>query len=163
VNDAQREALQSYIRSGGGFVGIHSVSGSERDWPWFSRLVGGNFERHAPRQDFTVEVIERSHASTAFLPDKWQIVDDECYYLKELSPGIRVLLAADLSTVEDPEKEQFPGKLFGDRFPVAWYQEFDGGRQWYTSLGHRREHYEDPTFMRHILGGIQWVIAGDSP
>ena len=161
--DAQRQALESYVRNGGGFVGIHSASGSERDWPWFSKLLGGNFERHAPRQDFTVEVVDRTHPSTAFLPDTWEIEDDECYYLKEINPRIRVVLAADLATVSDEGKEQFPGTLFGDRFPVAWHQEFDGGRQWYTALGHRPEHYEDPRFMRHILGGIQWVIGGISP
>ncbi len=161
--EAQRRALESYIRNGGGFVGIHSASGSERDWPWFSKLLGGNFERHAPRQDFTVEIVDRTHPSTAFLPDTWEIEDDECYYLKELNPGIRVLLAADLATVSDPQKDVFPGVLFGDRFPVAWYQEFDGGRQWYTALGHRSAQYEEPRFMRHILGGIQWVINGVSP
>lgn len=161
--DAQRQALQAYVRNGGGFVGIHSASGSERDWPWFSQLLGGNFERHAPRQDFTVEIVDRTHPSTAFLPDRWEIEDDECYYLKELNPGIRVLLAADLTTVTDTEKSTFPGALFGDHFPLAWYQEFDGGRQWYTALGHRPEEYEDPRFMRHILGGIQWVINGVSP
>ncbi len=161
--DAQRRALESYVRNGGGFVGIHSASGSERDWPWFSKLLGGNFERHAPLQDFTVEVVDRTHPSTAFLPDVWEIEDDECYYLKEINPRIRTLLAADLATVADEEKEQFPGALFGDRFPLAWRQEFDGGRQWYTALGHRPEHYEDPVFMRHILGGIQWAAGGISP
>lgn len=163
TTDAQRQALQAYVRGGGGFVGIHSASGSERDWPWFSRLVGGNFDRHAPQQDFTVEVVDHAHPSTSFLPDTWQIEDDECYYLRELSPGIRVLLAADLTTVEDPEREAFPGDLFGDHFPVAWYQAFDGGRQWYTSLGHRPEQYRDPVFVRHLLGGIQWVVAGTAP
>ena len=162
-NDEQRHALQSYIRNGGGFVGIHSASGSERDWPWFSKLVGGNFARHAPRQDFTVEIVDRSHPSTSFLPDRWEIEDDECYYLKELNPAIHVLLAADLETVSDEMKDQFPGTLFGNRFPLAWYHEFGGGRQWYTSLGHRPEHYDDPRFMRHILGGIQWVVSDDVP
>lgn len=161
-NDEQRRALQSYVRNGGGFVGIHSVSGSERDWPWFSSLLGGNFVRHAPRQDFSVDVVDRAHPSTAFLPDRWEIVDDECYYLDELNPRMRVLLAADLTTVTDPEKERYPGHLFGESFPITWYQEFDGGRQWYTSLGHRPEHYEDARFMRHILGGIQWVVGGAS-
>ncbi len=160
---AQRRALESYVRNGGGFAGIHSASGSERDWPWFSRLLGGNFVRHAPLQDFTVEVTDRTHPSTAFLPDTWEIEGDECYYSREMNPRIRVLLAADLTTVSDEEKAQFPGALFGDRFPLAWYQEFDGGRQWYTALGHRPEHYEDPVFMRHILGGIQWVAGGISP
>lgn len=161
--DDQRRALQAYVRDGGGFVGIHSASGSERDWPWFSKLVGGNFERHAPQQDFTVEVVDRAHPSTSFLPERWDIADDECYYLDELHPGIRVLLAADLATVEDEERDAFPGELFGDRFPLAWYQTFDGGRQWYTALGHRSEHYEDSRFTRHILGGLQWVVGGGTP
>ncbi|MEX0770697.1 MAG: ThuA domain-containing protein [Balneolaceae bacterium] len=160
--DRQRKALQSYIRNGGGFVGIHSATGSERDWPWFSKLAGGNFERHAPRQDFTVEVTNRAHPSTSFLPDRWEITDDECYYLKEINPKINVLLSADLSTVTDEEMSEYPGQIFGDSFPLAWYQEFDGGRQWYTSLGHRSEQYEDPVFMRHILGGLQWVVNGVS-
>jgi type 1 glutamine amidotransferase len=161
-NDHQRTALQAYVRRGGGFVGIHSASGSERKWPWFSRLLGGNFLRHPPRQDFTVAVVDRAHPSTSFLPDRWDIEDDECYYLKELNPGIRVLLAADLTTVADPQADQFPGDLFSDRFPVAWFQEFEGGRQWYTSLGHRPEHYDDSRFLRHVLGGIQWVVTGVS-
>lgn len=158
--EKQRQAFISYVQNGGGFVGIHSASGSERNWPWYSKLLGGTFERHAPRQDFTVEVIDPAHPSTAFLPETWKIEDDECYYLTSLNPGIRVLLAADLDTVTDEEKDEFPGKTFGDSFPLAWYQEFAGGRQWYTSLGHRPEHYEDARFMKHILGGIQWVING---
>jgi len=160
--DGQRQALKTYIRNGGGFVGIHSTSGSERDWPWFSKLVGGNFERHAPRQDFYVDIVDRAHPSSSFLPDRWLIKDDESYYLKELNPGIKVVLAVDLTTVEDDERSVYPGKMFGDSFPVAWYQEFDGGRQWYTTLGHRAEQYSDPIFMRHILGGIQWTINGIS-
>ncbi|MDZ7719811.1 MAG: ThuA domain-containing protein [Balneolaceae bacterium] len=155
--DVQREALQTYIRNGGGFMGIHSASGSERNWSWFSQLLGGNFERHAPRQDFTVEVIDPAHPSVSFLPERWNIEDDECYYLKELNPGMKVVLAADLSTVTDEQRGKFPGKNFGDRFPIAWYQQFEGGRQFYTSLGHRPEQYSDPVFLKHLLGGIKWV------
>lgn len=161
TSDAQREALQAYVRDGGGFVGIHSATGSERDWPWFSRLVGGNFERHSPRQDFTAEVVDRAHPSTSFLPERWEIKDDESYYHTELSPNINVLLGVDLETIEgDDSLEEYPNDTFGDTFPLAWYQRFEGGRQWYTSLGHRPEHYEDPQFRRHVLGGIQWVVNG---
>jgi type 1 glutamine amidotransferase len=160
--DAQRLALQTYIRGGGGFVGLHSASGSERNWPWYFALLGGTFVRHAPQQDFTVEVVDPSHPSTAFLPARWNIENDECYYLIGLNPDIHVLLAADLTTVTDSARAEFPGEIFGDTYPLAWYQEFDGGRQWYTALGHRPEQYEDPTFTRHILGGIRWVVSGGS-
>jgi type 1 glutamine amidotransferase len=160
TSDAQRLALQTYIRNGGGFVGIHSASGSERNWPWFFQLVGGTFYRHAPQQDFTVTTVDRAHPSTAFLPARWAIQSDECYYLIGLNPGIRVLLAVDLSTVTDSARAEFPGEIFGDTYPLAWYQEFDGGREWYTALGHRPEEYQDPLFVRHILGGIRWVVTG---
>lgn len=156
---SQRAALQEYVRNGGGFMGIHSASGSERDWPWFSKLIGGNFERHAPRQDFTVEIIDSAHPSTSSLPARWEIIDDECYYLKELNPKMSVLVTADLTTVTDEQSEEYPGTTFGDQFPISWSQEFDGGRQWYTSLGHRPEHYSDPHFVTHLLGGIRWITS----
>jgi type 1 glutamine amidotransferase len=103
-------------------------------------------------------VVDSTHVSTDFLPHTWHIVDDECYYLKQLNPAIHVLLAADLTTVDDEEgKTTYPADTFGDIFPTSWCHTTDGGRQWYTSLGHRKEHYSDSLFMRHILGGIEWA------
>lgn len=158
----QKEAFQRYIRSGGGFVGIHSASGSERDWPWYWKLLGGSFYRHAPFQEFIVNVTDGSHPSTSFLPASWKR-EDECYYLKQLNSNINVLLQADLNSVEDKGKSEYPGEVFGDTFPLAWYHEFEGGRSWYTTLGHSPEHYDDPLFIKHILGGIRWVVTEDSP
>ena len=40
-----------------------------------------------------------------------------------------------------------------------WYHECDGGRVFYTSLGHKIEYYSDPVFRQHILGGIRWVMG----
>ncbi len=160
--EAQKEVFQQYIRSGGGFVGLHSASGSERDWPWFQQMLGGKFFRHPPLQPFDVKVIDKSHPSTTFLPEVWQW-EDECYYIKQLNPDIHVLLAADLTTVEDEKKVEYPGDTFGELLPLAWCHTFDGGRQWYTALGHKPEYYADPALMRHILGGIAWVLSGDQP
>lgn len=159
----QKEAFQHYMESGGNFVGIHSVSGSERDWPWFWRLIGGTFYRHAPFQKFTVKVSDKSHPSTSFLQDQW-VREDECYYLKQMNPDVNVLLHADMNTVKDEEKNEYPGDIFGDTFPLAWYHELDGGgRSWYTSLGHSVEDYDDPAFRKHILGGIEWAVSGGAP
>lgn len=153
----QQRAFQRYIRNGGGFVGIHSSNAVERDWPWYWALVGGKFVRHAPHQEFDVVVTDPNHPSTEFLDKRWK-VSDECYYSNHLNPDIHVLLSADLTTVEDKKKSEYPNVTFGNFFPICWSHEFEGGRQWYTSLGHDAETYNDPTFRKHLRGGILWVL-----
>lgn len=157
-NDEQREAFKKFIQSGGGFVGIHSASGSERQWPYYWAVVGGKFKRHPPLQPFRIEVLDTTHPATAHLGTAWQW-EDEFYYLDNLNPRMHVLLAGDLNTLKDPDKSNYPGKTFGDLFPLAWCQEFDGGRQFYTALGHKIAYYSDPKFQQHILGGILWVLG----
>ena len=153
----QKQAFQNYIRMGGGFVGIHCASGSERQWPWYWQMLGGTFYRHAPLQTFKVKVLDDDHPSTNMLPKIWER-EDECYYLKQLNPDINVLLTADMTSVIDEKKGEYPGDVFHQSFPLAWYHQYDGGWQWYTSLGHKIEHYQDEVFMSHILGGIQWAM-----
>ncbi len=152
--DAQRVALMRYVQAGGGFVAVHSASGTERTWKWFAGLVGGAFSRHAPLQPFGVLVLDRTHSSVAHLPPRWER-DDECYYLVRMNVNMRILAVNDLSTIQDPKEKP---ATFGDVFPSVWYQEFDGGRQWYTSLGHRKDDYAHPDFRQHMLGGIRSVV-----
>ena len=157
-NEDQKAALQAYVRAGGGFVGIHSATGSMREWPWFWSLIGGKFLRHPKMQEFTVRVKDAKDVSTAHLPAtfKWT---DEFYYVDHMPDGLHVLLAGDLTTLNDPGKEKYPGKKFGDEFPLAWRHEFEGGRAWYTALGHKPEHYSDPKLVQHLLGGIRWAMG----
>jgi uncharacterized protein len=157
-NEEQKAALQRYIRAGGGFVGIHSTCGAMRDWPWFWELVGGKFLRHPKMQPFTVKVKDREDTSTRHLPASFEWTD-EFYFLDHMPQGRHILLAGDLTTLDDPAKEKYPGKQFGDEFPLAWRHEFDGGRSWYTALGHKKEHYSDPKLTQHILGGILWAMG----
>lgn len=161
-NDDQKLALIRYVEAGGGFVGIHSACATERDWPWFWALVGGKFIRHAPFQEFTLTVIDADHASTSFIKSDW-VRADECYYVNEINPDIHVLLAADMNTIEDEKKSEYPANIFGDLFPISWCHEFDGGRQWFTSLGHSISDYSDPAFMKHLLGGINWAMENGKP
>jgi type 1 glutamine amidotransferase len=151
--DAQRVALMRYVQAGGGFAAIHSASGTERTWDWFAAMLGARFLRHPPIQKFKVRILDRGHPSLAHLPDPWER-DDECYYLVKMNVNMRVLAVNDLGSVDDPKGKP---ETFGDVFPSVWYQEFDGGRQWYTSWGHRKEDYTTPEFRQHILGGIQSV------
>ena len=155
--DKQKVAFMRYIQSGGAYVGIHSACGTERNWQWFTKLTGGTFDVHASFQEFTVKVIDHNHLSTKDMPDEWTI-KDECYFVKDMNPAIRVLITNDLSTIEDDRKDTFP-TLFGNDFPGAWYHEYQGGRSFYTSYGHSPEDYENPIFVKHILGGIQYAIG----
>lgn len=157
TSQRQRDAFKAYIQSGGGFVGIHSASGSERNWPWFHAMVGGKFVRHPALQPFAIKVVDPQHPATHFLGESWSW-EDECYYLNHLNPDIHILLAADLRTVEDSTKEDFHQNRFGDYTPVAWVHEYDGGRQFYTALGHKAEYYTNPSFLNHLSGGIKWVL-----
>ena len=157
-NDDQRAAFQRYLRSGGGFVGIHSSTGSERQWAYFQRMQGAKFLRHAPLQKFTIDILDAKHPATAHLGSTWPWTD-ECYFFTNMNPDIRVLLAVDTRTLRDPKLETEPGQKSNGVFPLAWCHEFDGGRRFYTSLGHKIEHYSDPVFRQHLLGGIRWVMG----
>ncbi len=161
--DAQRLAFRRYIEAGGGFVGIHSVTGTERKWTWFKMLLGGTFSWHAKFQKFTVRVIDPKHPSMKGTPLVWQ-KEDECYFAKELYPGPRTLMVNDFSTIDTSDAKQkaalkLHAGLFARYFPSAWEYDFDGGSTWCTTLGHDKRDYSDPTFINHIFGGISFIAG----
>jgi type 1 glutamine amidotransferase len=150
----QQEALEDFIRAAGGFVGIHSASDTEYDWPWYGELVGAYFDGHPPGiRDATLHVADSDHPATASLPDPWMRAD-EWYDLRDLQPGISVLLEIDETSYKSPEESPEPGPR-----PIAWYREFDGGRTFYTALGHTSESYADVRFLDHVWGGLTWVLG----
>jgi uncharacterized protein len=161
ANQAQRDAFQSYMEGGGGFAGIHSASGSERNWPYFWSVVGGKFLRHPAFQKFVVRVKDPNHASTRHLPDTFEW-EDECYFLEYLNPDLHPLLVTDPAKLKDPERAKHPWDLVADSLPLAWTLRIGGGRAFYTALGHSKEHYANPILYRHILGGILWAMERDT-
>lgn len=160
-SDAQRAAFTRFIRSGGGVAGIHSATGSERKWPYFWSVMGGKFRRHPPLQTFTVRVADPHHPATQGLPATFEW-SDEFYYHDEWAPGARVLLTGDPRSLSDPKGDGYPGDRYGGEMPLAWTRTFDGGRQFYVSLGHKIEHYSDPHLLRLLTGGILWAM-GEGP
>jgi len=156
--DQQRLAFQHYIMKGGSFMGIHSASGSERNWPWFWKILGGKFKRHPRYQEFEIVNLIPDHPATTHLGETWTWTD-ECYFLDHLNPSNTNVLAARLSSIEDEGKVDYPGETYGDLFPIAWQNELYGGRQFYTALGHSKEFYSNPVFEKHITGAISWVLA----
>jgi uncharacterized protein len=156
--EAQRNAFQEYIRGGGGFVGIHSATGSERKSPWFWQLIGGTFAWHAPLQKFTVQIVDTNHPATSFFTSKTWEWEDEFYTMKEQPKDLRILLAGDIKPLKGVGDK---AKGLPDPVPLAWCHEFEGARSFYTSLGHKKEYYSDPTFLKHLAGGIRWTLKMD--
>jgi type 1 glutamine amidotransferase len=157
-DDQQREAFKRFVQSGGGVVGIHIATGSERKWPYFWSVMGGRFIRHPALQKFTVIVKDANHPATAGLPSTFEW-EDECYLFDQTNPNVKVLLAADPAQLKDPKRTEQPGALRDGQYPLSWYNTFDGGRQYYISLGHKKEHYAEPIFRRQLVGGILWALG----
>ena len=154
LNGDQQVAFERYIQAGGGFVGIHAATDTEYDWPWYNRLVGAYFASHPRQQRATIRVVDKTHPSTSFLPDRWERYD-EWYNFKSVQSHIKVLAYLDEST--------YQGGDMGDNHPFAWHHEFDGGRSFYTAGGHTKESYSDSLFMKHLLGGIQYAVGSNAP
>ncbi len=154
LNESQQLEFQRFIQAGGGYVGIHAAADTEYEWPWYGKLVGGYFNGHPNNpnvREADIQRIDKEHISTSHLPDKWHR-NDEWYNYKNLNPNMTVLLNLDEST--------YQGGTNGESHPIAWYHEFDGGRAWYTGGGHTSESFDEPEFLTHIWGGIQYA-AGD--
>jgi cytochrome c len=146
----ERNDFERYIQAGGGYVGIHAAADAEYDWHWYGRLVGGYFVSHPAQQEAVLHVVDKTHISTKHLPDTWKR-KDEWYNYKDLNKDMHVLITID--------ETSYKGGINGPNHPMAWYHNFDGGRAWYTELGHTDESYSDPLYLKHILGGIKWAMG----
>ncbi len=155
--DEQRDAFRHFIEAGGGFVGIHSDSGSERQWDYFAQVLGGRFVVHPVLQPFVVQLADANSALASGVPTKFEWTD-ECYFLDHLSPDLHVLLTTDRTALRSLDKISVDVSKFPNPLPLAWYHTFDGGREFYLALGHREESYSDPLFLNILTRGILWAI-----
>lgn len=146
----QKGALVKYMRNGGGFVGVHAATDAEYGWPWYGKMVGGYFESHPKQQQAKLNVIDDTHPSTKGLPKEW-IRFDEWYNFKNLNKDVHVLITID--------ETSYTGGKNGAFHPMAWWQDFEGGRMFYTELGHTEASYKEPLYLKHLTGGILYAIG----
>lgn len=151
LNDAQQSAFERYIQAGGGFVGIHAATDTEYDWTWYGKLVGAYFVSHPKVQEAKFVIKDRKHPSTKFLTDSVWMHTDELYNFKNINPDLKVLITIDESS--------YQGGTNGNFHPFSWYHDFDGGRAFYTSMGHPKECWADEKFLNHLTGGLKYAIG----
>src|SRR5579872_3399142 len=147
----QQRALQGFIHGGGGFVGIHAAADSEYDWPWYRDLVGAWFLQHPAQADALVKIEDTTDSATAHLPNPWKRHDEWYDYRVNPRPNVHVLASLDQTS--------YPGSKMGADHPIMWRHEFEGGRSWYTGMGHTIESYSDPLYLKMLAAGIEWACG----
>jgi glucose/arabinose dehydrogenase len=116
-------------------------------------MIGASFKSHPENQEATLIINDKNHPSTDSLPATWTRTD-EWYNFKNLNPDVKVLISID--------EKSYQGGENGDKHPMAWYHNFDGGRVFYTELGHTNESFSEPLYLKHILGGIQYAMGDNT-
>lgn len=157
LTDAQKTGFLNFIKSGKGFVGIHSATDTFYKWPEYGEMIGGYFDGHPWTQDVTVGI--KAHDRTNPLTSHWEEsfkLQEEIYQYKEFNKD-KVTVTMSLDTANtDMTRRGIKAK----EFPLTWHRDYGKGRVFYTALGHRPEVWRDKRFQTMIVNAIKWA-GGD--
>jgi uncharacterized protein len=155
MSDSERIALLNFVRSGRGFLGVHSATDTFYTWPDYLDLIGGYFNGHPWHQPVTIEVVDPGDPLVAFLGNLLQL-EDEIYQISDFDyRGSRVLLRLHQSSV-DLSKPGVHQRFFG--WPLAWTRFYGQGRVFYTALGHEASVWQDARYQRLLTNAILWSM-----
>ena len=150
LTDVEQKVMESFIKSGKGFVGVHSAADTEYNWQWYGKLVGAYYRNHT--EVMNGKILTINHEITNHLESEWEI-EDEWYNFDYVNYDINILLNLD--------EDSYIGGEHPDYHPITWYHEYDGGRSFYTGLGHTKEVYEDERFIKLLEKGILYASYED--
>jgi type 1 glutamine amidotransferase len=153
-SDDQRSVIERRVRQGElGFVGLHSASDSAYRWPAYGEFIGARFAGHPVTGILPVLVVDDAHPATRHLPRPWPF-QEEFYLFSDLVEDRRELLGLEFGHSHDGTG--------GQVLPLAWCIERGPMRTFYTALGHFGAAYENVDFVRHLGGGVSWVLSGSA-
>jgi len=165
LNDVEKQCFENWLRNGGGVVGIHGVchahkgvnDQNEADWPFWYGLWGvlhksGPKEGPMGRRGYAdwVRMVSDQDEWTRHLPERWQFEKVEWYFYHYHAnfEQVHVIATADVKQ----NQPELPGY-----YPVSWCQDYEGGRIWYTNMGHYAENFHQKEFSQHVVDGIEWA------
>lgn len=160
--DHEQAAFERYLQSGKGWVGIHAASDTEYGWPWYVEMVGHMFKIHPKVQTAMLDVHDNDFPGLTSWPKRLMWTDEYYEYLDGTpKEGCNYLLTVDESTYDiSAQWGEKKAVGHGDFHPISWYRHYDGGRAWYTNLGHVPGVFTDDHFLTHLYGGIYWAATG---
>jgi type 1 glutamine amidotransferase len=148
LDAAQQAAMENFVRAGGGYMGVHAAADTEYDWPWYGQLVGAWFKSHPPGLQTTKVVFE--HAGIPTDAPAWTVTDEIYNYRSNPRSVVQVTATVD--------ERDYQGGTMGADHPIAWCHSYDGGRAWYTGLGHEIKLYADPQFEAQLKRGLRYTV-----
>jgi type 1 glutamine amidotransferase len=160
LKPTEQQALKSYVQSGGGFIGVHCAGALWKEGgefqSWYEGLIGTTLVDHPKVQKARLVVEDRSHPATSHLPKEWFVVDEFHRFGSNPREKVNVLISVDENSYKGKQK-------MGGDHPFVWYHQYDGGRSFFTSLGHTKEIYRNPDFERLVEGAIIWTAGRHTP
>jgi type 1 glutamine amidotransferase len=161
LDTAQQKVMERFIQSGKGFVGIHSASDTEYDWEWYTKLLGRMFKIHPAIQTAKIKILDPKFPGLQDFADGKLWTEEWYEFGPEKTPGLNYVLGVDETTYNAKvDWGRVKGEGMGAVHPLAWYHNYDGGRAFYTALGHVPTNFSEPAFLNHLYAGILWAATG---
>ena len=165
LTDSQRDAFEGFLRTGGGYVGIHAAGDASHPRWYREQLIGAHFSGHPlfpQRQRGRVETLVTEHPALAHLPSSWE--HEEEWYCFDDSPraaGVDVLARLDerdinFWTIDHRDGFAFRNLAMGEDHPLIWSRQWQAGRLFYSALGHYADSYRQPALREMLEQAIVW-------
>ena len=168
LNEQQRKQLKDWYHAGGGIMGLHAAAVHHNTWPWWTELVGCGFNSDSEfvKAKLIVDAKNKNHPTVKGFGPTFDYTADWTNHDKSVTglSGVRVLLRVDEKSY-DPVRDAFKtrgGKPMGIDHPVSWIREFEGGRFFYTELGHEVKSLNTKFGHQHLIEGLRWIIKSNS-
>lgn len=162
LNETQRSNFEAYINGGGAYIGIHAASdtyrhssangGSTGTWDWYAEMAGASVQQ-SPNHTSANYNGTMNHLLESDLleeiPDPWNKVEEYYYwesgYYNDNNVAILEVQSTGNQSYDEPR-------------PMAWFKELpQGGRSFYTALGHASSNYtSNEEFRQLILNALVW-------
>ncbi len=138
----QLQRIRRYCARGGALVGLRSAGRALQQWPELDAKIFGGHHRGECNNRSTEVNFAGDHPDHALLND--------------VEPFISRCRLCKHGTIAADAKVLLTGTSYGRVEPVAWAREHNGGRIFYSSLGHPDDFYH-PSFLQLLVNAISWT------